>query len=361
MKRKVCMVTSVHRHNDVRIYHKEAKALAEAGYGVTILAPDYAGVDEMGIRFIQMELPENRARRILLANRRIGRAIERLGADIYHFHDPELLPSALLAKRLGCGAVYDAHEDVPRQMMAKEWLPRPLRGPGSMLVSEYEEWAASRLDLTIGATRSIAGKFENGTAIHNYPDPAEFPGTGPRPGSRTFCYVGALTRARGIGVLAAAVRQTTGLLALAGEFEDLAFKEQILLGTGQSVSYHGYLGREKVAELLSQSAAGMLLLEPTPGYLRSMPIKLFEYLLAGLPVIASDFPFWRRLIGEECALFVPPGNVAAAASAMRWVLEHPRKAADMGRKGRQLVLRRFSFEMEKERLIEAYGQISLDR
>ena len=81
MNGHVCIMTSVHRHDDVRIYHKEAKALREKGFDVTILCPDYEGTDENGIRFVRVLLPKQRMRRILTASGRFYRAAKRTGAQ----------------------------------------------------------------------------------------------------------------------------------------------------------------------------------------------------------------------------------------------------------------------------------------
>lgn len=357
---RVCMVTSVHKHDDVRIYHKEAKALADAGHEVTILSPDYSGTDRRGIRFIGARIPGSRTRRMLCSNQEMLRCARRIDADIYHIHDPELLPSALALKKTGKRVVYDAHEDVPRQLLSKNWIPRHVRGPAAYIAERYEVAAAGRLDLVVGATRHISRRFHNSVTVHNYPDPAEFaeiPALAPA-ASQSFCYAGALTENRGILTACRAVQGTEGRLLLAGEFENAGLRERILgQGAGGKIFYHGCLGRRDVVRLMSGCLAGLLVLEPTPAYQMSMPIKLFEYLLAGIPVIASDFPFWRRLIGEECAVFVPPGDPAALSAVMNWMIKNPERARAMGEKGREIVLKRFVFEKEKKALLSAYERL----
>jgi glycosyltransferase involved in cell wall biosynthesis len=89
-----------------------------------------------------------------------------------------------------------------------------------------------------------------------------------------------------------------------------------------------------------------------------MPQKIFEYMGAGLPVIASDFPFWRRILGDVgCGIFVNPLDPQGIAKAIEYVLTHPREAEEMGRRGQTAVLERYNWETQADKLVNLYSEI----
>ena len=148
---KIAMLTTVHRHDDIRIYQKEARTLAAAGHTVYVVNPEYDGEDENGIRFVKIPAPKRRAGRILFGWRAAARAAKELGAGCCHLHDPELLFAVPELRRAGMRVVYDAHEDLPRQILAKRWIWRPFRKAVSALAERAEDHFAARADAVIGA------------------------------------------------------------------------------------------------------------------------------------------------------------------------------------------------------------------
>ena len=95
------------------------------------------------------------------------------------------------------------------------------------------------------------------------------------------------------------------------------------------VDFVGPLGRAEVAGELQKAYAGLVILHPEPNYVASQPVKLFEYMCAGIPVIVSDFPVCREIVAQaRCGILVNPLDPAEIASAMEFLLTHP------GRSGR---------------------------
>ena len=148
-------------------------------------------------------------------------------------------------------------------------------------------------------------------------------------------------------------------LQLAGEFDSQQHKQQLTSLPGwQSVDYHGWASRPQVAELLGNVRAGLVLFHPLPNHLDAQPNKMFEYMAAGLPVIASDFPLWREIVeGAGCGLLVDPQDPAAIAAAISWVASHPDEAEAMGRRGRQAVEEKYNWEQESAKLIQLYERL----
>jgi glycosyltransferase involved in cell wall biosynthesis len=146
-------------------------------------------------------------------------------------------------------------------------------------------------------------------------------------------------------------------LLICGAIDDPGLREAMRLADrGRHVDYAGYLSRSEVARALGTARAGLVVLQPSQAYLDSLPVKLFEYLAAGRPIIASHFPVWRRLPGlNQVGLFVDPTSPAAIANAMRWILDRPTEAAALGRAGRALTREHFSWEREQAALLRLYA------
>lgn len=362
MNGHVCIMTSVHRHDDVRIYHKEAKALREKGFDVTILCPDYEGTDENGIRFVMVLLPKQRMRRILTASGRFYRAAKRTGAQWFHFHDPELLGAGKRLSRFG-RAIYDVHEDVPRQILNKPYLKPWFARIAARVFERREMRIAKKLYGVAAAAPVIYDRLRtvcrNTVLICNYPKLSEFEETGPQqPKQRenSVCYVGGITKIRGIFEMLEAVAGTDVKLILAGEFESQELYEQAKRRAGwENVEYLGFLGREGVRRVLQCAKAGLVTLHPVPQYLTALPVKMFEYMTAQLPVIASDFPYWNGIVDEaRCGVCVDPMQPEEIRKAIAYIIRHPDTAKEMGAAGKKAVLAQYNWEKEAQKLFLLY-------
>ena len=115
---------------------------------------------------------------------------------------------------------------------------------------------------------------------------------------------------------------------------------------------------EKVSELLAQARVGVATLHPDPNYLGSLPTKLFEYMAAGLPVVASNFPLWKEIVeGNKCGLTVNPLDPEEIAHAIEYLINHPDEARRMGENGRQAVLEKYNWETEGKKLLALYEKL----
>jgi glycosyltransferase involved in cell wall biosynthesis len=123
-----------------------------------------------------------------------------------------------------------------------------------------------------------------------------------------------------------------------------------------NVKYLGVLSRSEVVGLLNTSACGLVLLHPTPAYLVSLPVKMFEYMAAGLPIICSNFDYWKEM-AQDCAIYVDPLNLDEIEAAILWMTNNPISAATMGEKGRQKVRTELNWENESKKLISFYEDL----
>ena len=176
-------------------------------------------------------------------------------------------------------------------------------------------------------------------------------------------YIGVISEGRGLTKILKTLDELPSelsiRLSLAGYFSPDDYHDELTKMNGWNiVDYVGLANRDEVARLLSVARIGLLLLHPLPNHLESQPVKLFEYMAAGLPVIASDFPLWRKIIGsEECGLLVDPLNVDELVNAVVWLLEHPSEAKEMGERGKQAIIDKYSWDRESEKLISLYARI----
>lgn len=312
--------------------------------------------------------PGGRLGRVCLGSWRILRRVRDLRPQVVHFHDPELIPAGFLLKLLGTKVVYDVHEDVPRQLMDKFWLPRPVRKPVA-LATEVVEWlAGAAFDGIVSATPLIADRFPADKTIvaQNFPVLEELATPDAPPYSQrrpTFVYVGRIGETRGAREMVSALERVAPAhdvtLELAGSFGKAALEPELRAMDGwKRVKFHGWASRTQVARLLGQARAGLVTLHPTPAYWDSYPVKMFEYMAAGLPVIASDFPLWRSILDEvKCGLLVDARDPSAIAKAMSWILDHPDEAEAMGLRGRQAVEQSYNWGKEADKLLGFYRRL----
>ncbi|MDH0089875.1 glycosyltransferase family 4 protein [Achromobacter mucicolens] len=367
---RIAQLTTAHPRYDIRIYHKESRALARQGYDVHLIVADGNGPETRDlVHFHDIGTVTGRTRRMLLQPLRLLRVALGLQADIYHFHDPELLPVGLLLHWMGRTVVYDAHEDVPRQIMAKPWIPRPLRRLVSAAFEKFENFAARRVDAVICATPHITARFldlnNSSFNVNNYPFRDELaPATAGAPPAaarpRNICYVGSITRTRGAVEMVAAMEFTDARLILAGIMADAQLETELKSMPGWAkVDYRGVVDRDGVRHILAQSQIGLVVLYPTPNHLASMPTKMFEYMSSGVPVLASNFPLWRAILDKaRCGMCVGYDDPRKIATAINDMLSDTDGLAKMAANGRRAVMDHYNWEAEETSLITAYDHLA---
>ncbi|ALK96696.1 glycosyl transferase [Massilia sp. WF1] len=365
---RIVHLTSAHPRNDTRIFIKQCRSLAAHGYDVTLVVADDKG-DEVreGVTIADVGRLPGRFRRIFTTTRRVADKAAALDADLYHLHDPELIPAGLRLKRMGKKVIFDSHEDVPRQLLSKPYLG-PVSGRVlSNAFAMFERYACARFDGIIAATPFIRNKFlkinRNTVDVNNFPMAGELDSAAPWENKRhEVCYVGGIGAVRGIRevVRAGEFLQSDARLNLVGTFSEAAVEAEVKAGPGWArVNACGFLDRQGVRDVLQRSLAGVVTFLPLPNHLDSLPTKMFEYMSSGIPVIASDFPLWREIIeGNRCGMCVDPLDPRALAAAIDYLVAHPDIAKSMGENGRKAVLEKYNWTVQAKRLTDFYGAIS---
>ena len=364
---RVAHLTSVHARFDIRIFHKMCSSLSAAGHRVVLIVADGLG-DEVrnDVKIVDVGASRGRVARVLGAPGRILKAAAGLDVDVCHLHDPELWRIGLQLKRMGRHVIFDSHEDVPQQLLSKPYLNRPVLWAISQLAKHYEAWACKRVDGIIAATPAIRDKFlkfnPETVDINNFPLPNELASDVPW-GSKCaeVCYVGGIGKIRGVLEVVDAMSQvqSAARLNLCGTFYEPDVEAAAKGRAGWSrVNELGFLDRRGVRAVLGRSVAGVVTFHPLPNHVDAQPNKMFEYMSAGIPVIASNFPLWREIVeGSACGLCVDPMKPSEIARAIDYLVARPEEAQRMGDNGRRAVAERYNWVIEKAKLLAFYERI----
>lgn len=362
-------VTTAHRARDVRIFRKEARSLAAEGYEVVLIHPEGELPPEDGVRFIGLSLSGGRLMRFALGGYRAFRAARDAGATVFHFHDPDLIPWGMLWRALGGIAVYDVHEDVPKAVFRKVWIPIPAKRVVSAAVEAVEFLAARTLSAIVAATEAIGARFPEAKTIvvRNYADNIDDFSRAGRPYAareNVVLYAGTLGADRGLHRMLDAIQlvdpSLNARLVIAGNLRGA----RLVDSAGREpppalVEFLGQVSLERVVELSGRARVGLHLPEPLPAYLESLPIKIFEFMAAGVPCVVSNFPGWVGIVERNgCGLSVDPLDPSAIAAAISELLRNPERAAAMGESGRQAVALKYLWATEAAELARLYGSLA---
>lgn len=377
---KIAIITSVHNALDGRIFQKEARALAAQGYQISLIAPNSLGstqtIESAGMIFEGLESNTKRSARPIRW-RQVAKLlwINRKKYVIWHIHDPELLlicvPCRLLFAR-NVKIVYDVHEDYSAAVRSKSWLPFYIRGLVSRITLVLEQILSKFCSLIIGATPQISANFTSSPnqqiiTIHNYPIVSDEKGSSPSllptTNDHIRCvYAGGISSIRGVKEIIDAFSLLSSHpveLLIAGPSDPVDFIDTHLEHRPKNISYLGVLSWEEVPELLGTCDIGLLCFLPEPNHLNSLPTKLFEYLNAGLAIVASDFDYWETIIlKEQVGVLVDPTKPASIAHGVLSLIENQSLRENLRARGPNLVKNKYSWESQAHILCAAYDRLT---
>ncbi|AHE67616.1 glycosyltransferase family 4 protein [Legionella oakridgensis] len=365
MPEKIVHITTVHSARDPRIYYKECKSLADANFQVSLLAPGDENSCENNIDIIALGFPKNRIHRATLYQlKTLLKAIQQKSC-IYHFHDPELIFTGLILKIMGKKVIYDVHEDVPQDILLKKHIPKMLRILLAQAARLSEKIAGYCFDAIITVTPTIAKKFpaKKVSLVRNFPriNAQDFSFSDYDKRDKELVYIGNMNEHRGLKEMVAAVSQlnmeTKASLMLVGKMS--ADMEEKYIKFNKHIEYLSWLPFPEVSKVLNASKIGLVILHPTKTFISSYPLKFFEYMASGLPIIASNFPEWEAIIQKyDCGITVDPEDVESITKAIAYLLTNVEEAYKKGQNGRKAVLAEFSWEEEARVLTQVYQRLS---
>jgi glycosyltransferase involved in cell wall biosynthesis len=366
---KIVHLTSAHPPFDIRIFQKECRTLAEAGYNVVLIAPHQQNEAVHGVYVKAVAKSPSRLKRFTQTVWNIYRTAVKMDANVYHFHDPDLAVVGLLLRARGKLVVYDMHENVPKALLSKEWVHPAMRQAISKSFSFLENAVINRFAVIFAEAsyekdyphvdKSVTVlnmppikhllKIEEGK--HALPTVGYLGGVEPLRGSSTTLKALCLLRSRGQDVAWECIGRVST--------EHQRYLEDAALRCGLRVNIPGYLPPEQGWRAIARCHIGLALLKPIPNYVESYPTKIFEYMAFGLPVIASDFPLYREIVASaRCGICVDPDSIEAIADATQWLLEHPDEAAAMGKRGQEAVRAKYNWDVEAQKLLDFYQDLT---
>ncbi len=364
---RVCHISTVHQAKDTRIYHKECATLAALGYDVKLVVVNAEDTtsDYHNVEIVNIELaPVGKMKRVFYYPKQALSKVLDLAPTVAHLHDPELLQIVPSLKAAGIKVIYDAHEDVPKQVLTKDWIPRPLRGLVSRWVQRYEHKMALKLEAVVTVVEGVLERFEplvrQIVLVKNFPDLDQLPRAASwAEKANEVAYIGDLTRIRGILSVVDAMADVDVRLNLAGKWSDLGLEGDCKRSLGWNrVNPLGFISRAEASAVLERSKIGLILFHPAPNHMDALPNKLFEYMAAGIPVVASDFGWLKHIVEQrECGLTADPKDPKSIARALQQLLDDPAQAEAMGRRGREAVLHTYHWAAEAKKLGALYNNL----
>lgn len=349
---KVAHLTTGHPAFDTRVFYKQCTSLAAEGYDVYLVAPHNEDVFAEGVHIKAINTPKSRFNRMIISAWHIYKAALIIDANIYHLHDPSLIPIGLALKLKNKYVIFDSHEDFPADIMSKEWIPVGIRKYISIAYSNIEKYALPKFDAVVTVHEQIYSrivKFQSNTFIvKNFPViDTSFQVVEQR--LPKFVWLGLMCPVRGCSQIDVAMKiQNNIALDVIGTV--LNFKP-----SSDNITLLGFFSHQKAMRIASKYLAGVITYLPEPNHVDALPNKLFEYMALGLPVIASNFPKWREIVEDAgCGILVNPNSPQEIAKAMQWMFDNQIEAFKMGMRGRDAVIQKYSWLTEEKTLFKMY-------
>ncbi|MGL5150733.1 MAG: glycosyltransferase [Clostridium sp.] len=366
--KKVCHISTAHSLRDSRIFYKECVSLRKHGYYVNYIVSE-SEVDELeGVKVEKLiNTSKSRIYRIVKKRRDAFKKAIEVDADIYHFHDPELIGIGKALKRRGKRVIYDVHEDVPKQILNKKYLGSIwIRKTVSKIFDIYEKHSSKKFDAIISATDEIAMKFKNknSISIKNYVISEKINNSVSCQVTKdkdkfVIIYVGAISSIRGIREIIQSTEKFNGRVELwiLGKWESQELhKECMDLAGYENCKYFGMKPLDEVYGYIRLSDVGLCTLYPTANYKESLPIKVMEYMALGKPIILSDFEYWKNVFGNV-GVYVDPLNVSDIAKAIQTLIDDKILLKNIGEYNLESSNKKFVWEIEEEKLLNLYINI----
>lgn len=369
-KKRVVHITTVHNPHDPRIYYKQCLSAQKGGFETYLVAraarPKLAEND--GVTHIQLKKRTSRLKRMIFGAWEAYRKAKKLRADIYVFHDPELMWIGALLKKKDNIVIYDIHEDYVTSMLQKPYLAKPFRIFFAKTYRFIETILTRKMELSL-AEKYYAQFYPDGKTILNYPLLNEGflqIARSKQPIVDKLLYTGNVTLERGAHIHARLPQidekitvQFVGKCA-----SDIADEMKSIAGEhAERLKFEGideFVLKEKIEDYYINEnwLAGIAIFPATDHYMKKELTKFFEYMNAGLPIICSNFPTWKAFIDQyECGITVDPNDDEQIKDAIETLRNDPQLARRLGENGRRAVANELNWQKEESKLLVWYNEL----
>jgi len=372
--KKVCHIISGFYRNNERIFWKQCRSLVHAGYDVTLLTND-GGKEETvaGVKIVATGFTfSNRFQRILLSKELNYKKVLEINPDIIQIHEPAFIPLGLKFIKHGKKLIYDSHEDFPRQILEKDWIPGLLRRPLSKLAEIYFIRTLKKYDAVIAVTPHIAESLKKASnnvhCVTNYPIVDNSMGIPSLDEylrrDNLLCYAGTVYTCSLQDRIITAIKGLHNLnYTIVGNIDD-DYKAYLLSNFDtQNVNFKDHVPREKLMDIYKNATIGMAIFDylPNVGYKMGTlgSNKFFEYMCFSLPVICTDFILWKKIIDKyKCGICVKSNNIDEIRSAVKYLIENKEEAYQMGQNARRAILEECNWDTQEKIYLDVINKLS---
>lgn len=375
MKEKICHISTVHPAIDARILDRECSSLIKFGYEVHLFAHGRIEKNFSKLHFHPIRDFPNRLSRFL-ASSSIVNSLLKLHPQIIHFHDSELIPTMLKInkKHRNIKIIFDCHEDTISHISQKEHIPEIMKPIMKKITKHYFKCAARNFDAIITADEGTSKLFSNWCAepvtIYNYPPSALYsngkyipfedrpydliyPGSLPRYHLETIFNIA--HKLKNIGMM------TKWLILANIDFTDSGnwIKHQLdKFDLQRQFDFRSMVPLTELSNYLYSAKIGIIPLPDTPKFRKNIPSKLFDFILAGLPVVMSKLPPTQELVNNLTGVIqVPPSDIAKYSEVIFKLLKKPENLSKYSIQLKKTGFEQFIFENEEVKLVELYKKI----
>ena len=364
---RVVHLTSLHPRFDSRVFYNECVQLARHGYEVRLIAPGDEDLEKDGVRVLGMKFEGSRISRIMTAIFGMYSKASAQDAEIYHFHDPELVPLGILLRLRGKRVIMDVHEDQPGAILhSKPAIPRLLRRPLALAFGGFEQVAAAFMSGIVSTTASNAKRFpaHKTRVVENFPDISDAPARRPfDQRGLNIVFSGTLGELQCIPELIAAMaelRDSGYRLRLGGRFVPESLGQQLATLPGwQRVDFLGWQDRTGIYKLLNDARIGLVLYKTPHASAEFSSRKLYEYLAFGIPLVVSPVTGWANIVRKyQCGVVLEDQTAAAISSALKQLIGDPEGLSRMAKNARDAYEKDLNSAVAVRNLLDLYGLVS---
>lgn len=369
---KVCHFSTVHILHDPRVLYRECMSLAKHGYDTYLVIQADKAETINGVKIVPLKKRRSRFARIFFSTWVAFFKVLKLKADIYHFHDPELIFHGILLRLLGKTVVFDVHENIYRQIYDKDWLPLRKMVARFYMLFDY---LASKCFYLVLAEKSYEAHYARFNArsitVYNYPDIAFFrdyinTSREQLPDNQLF-YSGGVFYNRGFDVIVKALailkqKKIPFFFHCAGKYtpEYMQVLEAMpeFAAIKSQVKFYGYLPLVQGYRIAQSCKIGLAILRPIENYKQSYSTKNFEYMAVGLPTITSNFKLYTDIYDKyPCGLCVNPESEAELAQAIELLLSDKAMARRFSETGIRASETTFNWDTEFAKIADLYARL----